>query len=175
MSRNYGLPMRSPGRVFWPLASLLLLADCTTKRAIEAADSVVGVPTPVIDGFVQFTLSYNPGGPFSTHLGPFQRWVLSALAVTMLVVLARSYRYIAQGGPLATVGVALVAGGATGNLWDRLRSARGVVDFIDVGFGTSRFYLFNVADAGITVGAVLLAYALWRHDRAMNRRAHLNA
>jgi signal peptidase II len=162
-----GLPMRSSGRVFWPLASLMLLADCSTKRAIEAADSMVGVPRPVVDGLLQFTLSYNQGAAFSTHFGPYQRWVLSGLAVIMLFVLARSYRYITQRGWLATVGLALVAGGAAGNLLDRLLSARGVVDFIDVGVGTNRFYLFNVADAGISVGAVLLAYALWQRDRAM--------
>jgi signal peptidase II len=158
--------MRSPGRVFWPLASLLLLADCSTKRAIEAAEPVVGVPRPVIDGFLQFTLAYNQGAAFSTRFGPYQRWVLSALAAIMLLALARSYRNISQIGKLATAGLALVAGGAAGNLLDRLLSARGVVDFIDVGIGSSRFYIFNVADAGISVGAALLAYALWQRDRA---------
>jgi signal peptidase II len=163
--------MRSPGRVFWPLASVLLLADCSTKRAIEA-DSIVGVPTTVIDGFLRFTLKYNQGASFSTYLGPYQRWLLIALAIAMLVVLVRSYRHIAQFGRMAMVGSALVAGGAAGNLLDRLRSARGVVDFIDVGVGASRFYLFNVADAGISVGAVLIAYAIWQRDRAMTGRAH---
>jgi signal peptidase II len=161
--------MRSPGRVFWPLASLLLLADCTTKRAIEATD-VVGVPKPVVDGLLQFTLSYNEGAAFSTYFGPYQRWALSGLAVTMLFILARSYRQVTQIGRLATAGLALVAGGAAGNLLDRLLSARGVVDFIDVGVGASRFYLFNIADAGISVGAAFLALALWQHDRATTRR-----
>ena len=160
--------MRSPGRVFWPLASLLLLADCTTKRAIEAVD-VVGVPRPVVDGVLQFTLAYNEGAAFSTYFGPYQRWALSGLAVAMLFILARSYRQVTRTGRVATAGLALVAGGAAGNLLDRLLSARGVVDFIDVGLGASRFYLFNIADAGISVGAALLAYALWRHDRTVSR------
>jgi signal peptidase II len=52
--------------------------------------------------------------------------------------------------------------GAAGNLLDRLRSARGVIDFIDVGIGSLRFWTFNIADACLTTGAVLLALALWR-------------
>jgi signal peptidase II len=57
-----------------------------------------------------------------------------------------------------------VTGGAIGNLVDRLRSARGVVDFIDVGFpdGGWRFYIFNVADSAVSIGAVLLAIILFR-------------
>ena len=145
---------------------MLLLADCTTKRAIEATEPVAGVSRPVIDGVLRFTLAYNQGAAFSTRFGPYQRWVLSALAIAMLLVLARSYRQISRSGMLATAGLALVAGGAAGNLLDRLISARGVVDFIDVGMGASRFYIFNVADAGISVGAALLAFALWRHERA---------
>ena len=55
----------------------------------------------------------------------------------------------------------LARGGAAGNLIDRIRSPRGVVDFIDIGIGAVRFWTFNVADAGITVGAILLALTLW--------------
>ena len=51
----------------------------------------------------------------------------------------------------------LIVGGALGNLADRVRSADGVVDFIDAGAGSMRFWIFNVADMGVTVGAVLLA------------------
>jgi signal peptidase II len=60
--------------------------------------------------------------------------------------------------------LALVTAGAAGNLWDRLRSSRGVVDFIDVGFSDARFWIFNLADVAITIGALLLAYLLSRVD-----------
>ena len=60
---------------------------------------------------------------------------------------------------------ALVVGGAAGNMLDRLISDRGVVDFIDVGVGASRFFIFNVADAGVSVGAALLIIATWRNER----------
>ena len=156
--------MRAPSRVFLPFAGLLVLADCASKRAVEGAIPP-GVPKPIISDVLRFTLAYNPGAAFSTHFGPYQRWVLIALVLSVLVFVARSYHRIVQTGRLASVGLALIVGGAVGNLLDRLLSDRGVVDFIDVGIGASRFYVFNVADAGVSVGAALLAFALWQHQR----------
>jgi signal peptidase II len=158
--------MRSPGKVFWPLACLLVVADCSTKRAIEQAVPLAGLPKPIIDDVLRFTLSYNQGAAFSTRFGPYQRWVLIGLAVAILLILAASYRHVTRTGRIGTIGLALVTGGAVGNLLDRLMSSRGVIDFIDVGIGSSRFYVFNVADAGVSVGAALLAYALWKRDPA---------
>jgi len=60
----------------------------------------------------------------------------------------------------------MILGGAFGNLIDRLRSGQGVVDFIDVGIGEHRWPTFNIADIGVSCGAVLLAWILWREDRA---------
>jgi signal peptidase II len=57
--------------------------------------------------------------------------------------------------------LALLLGGAVGNLIDRVRWNGGVVDFIDVGIGQWRFWTFNVADSAVTVGAILLALVLW--------------
>jgi signal peptidase II len=69
------------------------------------------------------------------------------------------------------VAIALVTGGALGNLVDRVRWARGVVDFIDVGLAGWRFWTFNVADIGVTCGAILLAIILWREDIALAKAA----
>ena len=63
--------------------------------------------------------------------------------------------------------LALVCAGAVGNLFDRLRSTLGVVDFLDVGFGDARWPTFNVADMAVSMGAVLLAWVLWQEDRAL--------
>ena len=159
--------LRRPGRIFWPLASVLVLADCTTKRMIEAGlGEAEHVPHPVIGDVVRFTLAYNPGAAFSSRFGPYERWLLIALALAILAFLARLYRATARHGRLQVVALALVCGGAVGNLLDRLRSPRGVVDFIDVGLGSARFWVFNVADVGVSVGAVLLILALWRLERA---------
>jgi signal peptidase II len=62
-----------------------------------------------------------------------------------------------------------VSAGALGNMLDRIKSSRGVVDFIDLGVGSARFYTFNVADVAITFGAVLLAWILWQDDRKQSR------
>jgi len=59
----------------------------------------------------------------------------------------------------------LAWGGAAGNLIDRLKSTRGVVDFVDIGVGDVRFWTFNVADSAVTIGAITLAFVLWREDR----------
>lgn len=158
--------MRSPGRVFWPLATVLVLTDCATKRVVEATVALHADPKPLLADLVRVTLEYNPGASFSTQFGPYQRWVLIGIAVAMLVVLASWYRPAARAGRVAIGGLALVAGGAVGNLLDRLLSNRGVVDFLDLGIGATRFFVFNVADAGISVGAVLLLYSLWHHERS---------
>jgi signal peptidase II len=158
-------PARSSSvRLFWPLTIVVVLVDCTTKRVVEAAAPVVGVPHRIIDDILRVTLEYNRGGAMSTYLGPYQRWILVGLTMTVLALLARNYSRAARAGRVAVVGLALVAGGAIGNLLDRLTSPRGVVDFLDVGIGTSRFYVFNLADVGVCVGAALLAFALWRAD-----------
>jgi signal peptidase II len=58
----------------------------------------------------------------------------------------------------------MISAGAFGNLLDRLRHEKGVVDFIDMGTATWRFWTFNVADLGVTLGAMLLALLLLREE-----------
>jgi signal peptidase II len=152
----------SKARWFWPLAIALLVTDCATKRAVEQRLEV-GMPQPVVGETVRFTLSYNTNAAMGFSVGgDSRRLVLSSLTVAALLVLAVLYHRTRPTDRLRIVGVALVAGGALGNLLDRLRSAAGVVDFIDVGVRDVRFWTFNVADVGITVGAVMLMLALGR-------------
>ena len=66
----------------------------------------------------------------------------------------------------------LAWGGAAGNLIDRIRSPLGVVDFIDIGVGSVRFWTFNVADSAVSVGAVMLGWILLQEDR---QRKHVEA
>jgi signal peptidase II len=67
--------------------------------------------------------------------------------------------------------LALVCGGAVGNLGDRLRSSRGVVDFVDVWIGSFHWPTFNVADMAVSCGAVALAIVLWSEGRDSERAA----
>jgi signal peptidase II len=148
-------------RAFWPLVVLVLLTDCTTKElAVSALDP--HAPRRVVGDFVRFTLAFNAGAAMSISAGEHSRVVFSVVALVAVVILARLYRLTASKALLRPAALALVVGGALGNLLDRLRSPRGVVDFIDIGLGDLRFWVFNVADVGLWLGAVLLAVCLTR-------------
>lgn len=162
--------MSSKARWFWPLALTLLFTDCATKRAVEHR-LAVGDPRPVVGEVVRFTLSYNRDAAMGIQVGgQSRRLVLSAMTVAALLVLGVLYHRTRPSERLRVIGVALVVGGALGNLIDRVRSSAGVVDFIDVGVKNVRFWTFNVADMGITAGAVLLLLALgWKtHTRGLS-------
>lgn len=150
-------------RLFWPLLGALLLADCATKD-LARSHLAEAVPEPVVGEWVRLTLAYNPGAATGISIGSYSRPVFSLLALMAIAGLALLYRRADVRRPGLIVALALVMGGALGNLLDRLRSARGVVDFIDIGVGGWRFWTFNVADIGVSIGAVLLAWYLARSD-----------
>lgn len=147
-------------KVFWPLLLGLLLADCGTKQIAESR-LPLHTPHEVVGEVVRFTLAYNRGAAFGIDVGPSSRVVFTVLTIVALGVLLTLYRSTPADRRVQLAALALIAGGALGNLYDRLRGSAGVVDFIDVGVGGARFWTFNLADAGITVGAVLLALTLW--------------
>jgi signal peptidase II len=147
-------------RLFWPLLLGLLLTDCGTKRIAEESLQLHR-PTEVMGEVVRFTLAYNPGAAFGLDVGPASRVVFIVLTIVALVALLGMYRATPASHRIQLAALALISGGALGNLLDRLRGPAGVVDFIDVGLGGTRFWTFNVADAGITIGAILLAISLW--------------
>ncbi len=166
--------MTVKARWFWPLVIALFLTDCATKRAVEHR-LTVGQSRPVVGEVVRFTLSYNTNAVMGLPLGGgASRLVLSALTIAALVVLGLLYHRAQPSERLQVLGIALVAGGAIGNLLDRIRSSAGVVDFIDVGVANVRFWTFNVADMGITAGAVLLFLALvWKTNGSGLSRSQL--
>ena len=150
--------------MYWGLTLLIVVLDVITKALAVQHLAPRHVPHPFIGEYVRFTLAYNPGAAFGFNLGPASRWIFATLSVVIVVVLFRSTRELVTKTKLAAFGVPIVIGGAIGNLLDRVRFREGVVDFIDVGVGSVRFWTFNVADSAVTVGAVLLVLALWRHD-----------
>lgn len=154
--------------VFWPLLLVLVLSDCATKRWAETHLTEL-TPEPVVGEVLRWTLAYNRAGAMGITFGAASRPLLILATLVALVVLARVYRIAAPGDGWLAAATALVVGGALGNLLDRLRWGGGVVDFIDVGIGASRFWTFNVADIGVTVGAALLGYLLWRQEKEPRR------
>jgi signal peptidase II len=150
--------------VFWGIVLAVIALDIVTKWLAVQHLEPRHLPHNIIGDYVRFTLAYNPGAAFGMSVGPASRWVFAVLSVLIVVVLFRSTRDLVMRSKLAAIGVPIVIGGALGNLLDRVRFREGVVDFIDVGVGSVRFWTFNVADSAVTIGAICLVLALWRHD-----------
>jgi signal peptidase II len=161
-------------RLFWGTAVAIVVADAATKLLAESL-LARRLPLAVIGDWVQLRLVYNQGAAFGLDVGASSRWVFFALAVIALIVLGSMVRSTRPGDRLRLLALALVCGGAAGNLIDRIRSAQGVVDFVDVGVGGWRWPTFNVADSAITVGAIALALSLWQEGRAQHRAKEAQA
>ncbi len=154
-------------RIFWSVLMVVAIADVVTKRWAERA-LVLHYPEEVFGHWLRWTLTYNTGAAMNLSVGSASRVVFSTIAVVMLGYLFYLYRQSHPREKATPLALALIAAGAFGNLVDRLRHTKGVVDFIDVGTAEWRFWTFNVADMGVTVGAVLLALMMWRDERAMS-------
>lgn len=152
-------------QIFWSLMFGVLALDIVTKRWAERALEL-HVPVDVLGNALRWTLTYNTGAAMSLSVGQYSRPFFSIIAILMVIYLITLLRSTARTARAVPMALALVSAGALGNLVDRLRHSRGVVDFIDVGTAGWRFWTFNVADIGVTCGAALLAFLLWREDSA---------
>lgn len=139
------------------------------RRTLSLHDSV-----PVIPGLLDFTHVQNTGAAFGLLNAvdfPYKALVMMGIASIALIAIAA---YAAQLGfheRLARLGLALILGGAFGNLIDR--AFRGyVIDFVDVYWGTSHFWAFNVADAAINVGAALVLLDMIGLGRQHHHASH---
>jgi signal peptidase II len=143
------------------IAGAIVVLDQITK--VLALDQLApGVAIPVVDGLLSLTLVMNTGLAFGLLAGlpAAWRWLVALLSIVALLVLARvAVRVLAGGGWSARLSVALIFGGAVGNLIDRARFGA-VVDFVDAHYRGYHWPAFNVADSAITVGVGLLALHL---------------
>jgi signal peptidase II len=161
----------SPSRVFFGTALAVLALDIASKFLAHTL-LPARMPQPVLGTeWLRLTLVYNRGAAFGIHLGheALTRIVFIVLTLVALVILWRIHRQARNGEVMRVLAVGLVAGGALGNLIDRLRWSRGVVDFVDVGVGAARWPTFNIADMAVTMGAIALALVLWREERSAER------
>ena len=152
---------RSATRRLWLLIAFIVAADHATKH--WALNRLSNARTIDLIGSLRFNLAFNKGMAFSqaTGAGP----IIGALAFVVIIVIVLWLRRNAQG--LAGVAAGLIVGGATGNLIDRLLRGdawlRGaVVDFIDLQW----WPIFNIADAAISTGAVLMIVASVRASKS---------
>jgi len=136
------------------VAALLAVADQASKSAISANLRLGEVRE--ITGFFNLVLAHNRGAAFSflSEAGGWQRALFIGIAVlATAVIVVMLVRHSSE--RLFSAGLALILGGALGNLWDRIALGH-VVDFLDFHALGWHFWAFNLADSAITVGAVLL-------------------
>ncbi len=145
-----------PNRFFppWLWAPIVFILDFISKRIVLANETTLRSKVQVIGDLVRFIYVRNPGSAMG--LFPVGRWALVGISVIASVFLVYLYRTTDSRLKIRLGAMAAILGGALGNLVDRIFYGGHVVDFIDVGIGTHRFYTFNVADMGVTVGGTLL-------------------
>lgn len=148
---------RAAAWIFYGAAAATLVIDQLSKLAVVRQMSE-GQSEPVLGPYLSRTLQFNPGGAFG--LFPSQTVGLTILGAVIVVVLVTYGRHAANSSGSLTVGLGLILGGAAGNLIDRIRLGY-VIDFIDLHF----WPVFNVADAAITCGAIILVVAIARCSR----------
>lgn len=148
----------SPNALRWlRLSAVVIVLDQVSKFWALDALQPAGMPHPVIPGFLNWTLAFNTGAAFSflADSAGWQRWFFILLAVVISSVLVVWLKRTARSDWRTALPLGLIVGGALGNLIDRLHAAQ-VTDFIQVYYRDWYYPVFNVADCGITVGAVLL-------------------
>jgi len=168
-------------RIFllYGIVGLLALADQLSK-IVACAELVPGESVNVLGTFLRLTLVYNDGGAFSTQFGPtvFYTMISAAIAIFLLYLIYRQ----STREKVVAFALAFVAGGALGNLVDRLHLGS-VIDWIDVeffdihldpgkflfwehsGYDLTRWPVFNIADSAVTVGIVLLIFHVLFHRK----------
>lgn len=137
------------------IAVCVVVVDQLSKLAAQA---FLGYHEPVaLLPVLNLTLSYNPGAAFSLlgEAGGWQRWLFMAFALAVSVFLVVWLRRLPPGERWQTWGLALILGGAVGNVIDRVAYGH-VVDFIHVYWRDWHYPIFNVADSAITVGVVVV-------------------
>ncbi len=150
--------------LFLTIMAVIVFVDYVTKRLIQENFHLYQ-QVEIIGDYLRLTFIYNPGAAFGIHLGPYSRSIFLVLSVVALIALGAMYWTTPSHDRVRLTAIALVCAGAVGNLVDRVRSHRGVVDFLDIGIGDLRWPVFNVADIAVTTGAVFLALSLWREER----------
>ena len=155
------------------LFGAVLVADQVTKF-MALSTLAIGVPVPVIGDWLRWTLTYNPGGAFGVRLGTSLYYLLSSFLIfAILIFYIWHHRNIAH----IAIPLTIVAGGAAGNIIDRLRFGE-VVDFIDCEFPDislgsyqmDRWPIFNIADMAVSCGIIAAILLMMIHSYRERRR-----
>lgn len=141
------------------LSALVILLDQLSKALV--VDHLRYADPHVVLPVFNLTLLYNTGAAFSflASQSGWQRWLFMGLAVVVSVVLVRWLLTLGRGERWLPTSIALILGGALGNLYDRVAHGY-VIDFLQFHWHEHYFPAFNLADSAITVGAIMMAVSL---------------
>lgn len=154
-----------PGAPFTAVVAVVVAADQVSKAVVR--DSLeLFEQVPVFDGVLWLTRVHNTGAAFGILRG--QQWLLIATAILMVTAVVYAMVRVRPASPWARTALALVTGGAIGNLIDRVVLG-GVTDFFDLGW----FPVFNIADIALDVGVAILVFVLLAGDEhLLSHRVH---
>ena len=157
-------PWGAKAAILTGVLAIVLSVDLATKLMIQRNFHLYQ-QVDIIGDYLRLTYIHNPGAAFGIHVGDYSRYIFLGLSVIALGALAAMYWVTPVRDKVRLFSISLICAGAIGNLLDRIRDHRGVVDFLDVGLGDLRWPVFNVADIAVTTGAILLALSLWREEQ----------
>jgi len=152
------------GRLPWLWITVVVFVLDQVTKAFFQAELTMYQQIVVIPDLFSWTLAYNTGAAFSflADSSGWQRWLFALIAIVVSVVLLVWLKRLKRGETWLAIALALVLGGALGNLYDRMVLGH-VVDFILVHWQDQwRFPAFNLADSAITVGAIMLALDMFK-------------
>ena len=140
----------------WLWISIVVVAFDQITKAVAVDQLQLYQSVAVFSGF-NFTLMHNVGAAFSflSDASGWQRWLFTAISIVVSVAIIVWMKRLPKEQRLTAIALALILGGAIGNLWDRITLGY-VIDFIDVYYESHHWPAFNVADSAISAGAALL-------------------
>ncbi|QDH63247.1 MULTISPECIES: signal peptidase II [Pseudomonas] len=155
------------GRLGWLVLSVLVLVIDQVSKAHFEGSLEMFQQIVVIPDYFSWTLAYNTGAAFSflADGGGWQRWLFALIAVVVSGVLVVWLKRLGRDDTWLAIALALVLGGALGNLYDRIALGH-VIDFILVHWQNRHYFpAFNFADSAITVGAIMLALDMFKSKK----------
>lgn len=159
------------GSKYWARHSLPTRpAACEVPEDFKTG-ACTGVPTPVIEGFWEWRLAFNKGAAFSMlHSADAGRWVLTGIGIVAVMAMFWMVHKSRPEQQFLVASLAMVAGGAIGNLADRVYFGV-VTDFVLWRYKHHEWPVFNVADVALVIGVGLLVIDAWREAKASRAAA----
>jgi signal peptidase II len=154
--------------VLFGIFSICTILDFVTKLLVEKFIRY-GQRIDIIGSFVQFTRMYNDGGVFGIFQGHKNFFLLISFIV--LAIMIAFYIYEKNKTFIFKCSMGLIFSGAVGNILDRVAGKPGVVDFVYIGIDPYRWPAFNVADAVIVIGALLLFFTIFKSQKKKEEKS----